>query len=60
MNGIAFAYGGIVLGLFALVHAVVSGVHWYVRPACFSQPDSCEPCGSWWVQWITPPRSFHS
>ena len=36
------------------------GRHSYVRPRCFSQPGSCWPCGSWWVQCTTPPLSFHS
>ena len=32
----------------------------YLRSLWSTQPSSCRPAGSWWVQCSTPPRSFHS
>src|SRR5829696_7019296 len=31
-----------------------------VLPLCLIQPATCLPCGSWCVQWITPPFSFQT
>ena len=36
------------------------GDYWYTVPLYFNQPGTCWPSGSWCVQWMTPPSSFHS